>query len=299
MVSPFGGDGGDTLVDRNNAARAVVEFVNLDMALTTNAGRTSGSPPSFREISPSCSAVTYTPDPCDEDARFIAPFEADDQQPFRWVAGGRFVWETTNGFATTCGATACDWKIVHDTGDTHTVTAIDASGGVTYAGWCAPAPGCNPDGAFDSGIETDAGGSWHSVDSPVLPNRFIQGLTIDPADTDHVYAVFNGFSRRWIEGGGVGHVFESTNAGATWTDISGDLPDAPSDDLELRGGRLVLATDIGVFIADAGQGARTRWSVLGSDFPHGAPTVEVNPSADGRTLLAATHGRGIWRLRTP
>ena len=38
MVSPFGGDGGDTLVDHTNGNRAVVEYVGLDMALTTNGG---------------------------------------------------------------------------------------------------------------------------------------------------------------------------------------------------------------------------------------------------------------------
>ena len=38
MVSPFGGDGGDTLVDHTNGNHAVVEYVDLDMALTTNGG---------------------------------------------------------------------------------------------------------------------------------------------------------------------------------------------------------------------------------------------------------------------
>ena len=58
-----------------------------------------------------------------------------------------------------------------------------------------------------------------------LPNRYVAGLTVDPQHSGHVYAVFNGYSRRWIPGGGVGHVFESWNGGASWTDISGNLPD--------------------------------------------------------------------------
>lgn len=29
----------------------------------------------------------------------------------------------------------------------------------------------------------------------------------------HAYAAFNGYSRRWIPGGGVGHVFETTDGG--------------------------------------------------------------------------------------
>ena len=37
---------------------------------------------------------------------------------------------------------------------------------------------------------------------------------MDPANPAHVYAVYNGYSRRWIPGGGSGHVFESTDGGA-------------------------------------------------------------------------------------
>ena len=43
MVSPFGGDGGDNIVDPANADRAVVEYTSLDMASTTNGGRSDGS----------------------------------------------------------------------------------------------------------------------------------------------------------------------------------------------------------------------------------------------------------------
>src|SRR6266576_351214 len=38
-------------------------------------------------------------------------------------------------------------------------------------------------------------------------------------------------TRPWVPNAGVGHVFESSNAGVTWTDVSGNLPDAPADDL--------------------------------------------------------------------
>jgi len=131
MVSPFGGDGGDTLVDPNDGNRAVVEYTNLDMALTTNGGRTTGDPPSFREVSPSCFAFTYTPDPCDPNARFIAPFRADPKAPTtHWVAAGEFVWESTKGFDTTCSGTACDWKIIHDTGAGRATTGLAVVGDV-------------------------------------------------------------------------------------------------------------------------------------------------------------------------
>jgi hypothetical protein len=302
MVSPFGGDGGDTLVDPDNANRAVVEYTNLDMALTTNGGQSDGTTPAFREMTPSCFAATYTPDPCDPTPRFTAPFRGDVKAPTtHWVAGGQYIWETTKGFDTTCSATACDWKIIHDTGVGRSTTALSDVGDVVYAGWCGP---CNPPttegGApFASGIDTNYGGTWHALSSPVLPNRFVAAVIADPDNAAHVYAVYNGFSRRWIEGGGTGHVFESADGGATWTDISGNLPDAPGDDLVVDNGALTLATDIGVFTAKVGGGAGTQWSRLGSGLPTGAPSNDLTQTPDGGRIVAATHGRGLWSIPTP
>jgi len=291
MVSPFGGDGGDTIVDPNNADRAVVEYTSLDMALTTNGGVSDGSNLAFREISPSCFAFTYTPSPCDPNARFIAPFRADPTNLNHWVAGGQYVWDNGGkGWNTTCGAKACDWKIVHDTGAGNSITAIAVLGGVTYVGWCGP---CNAP-TFRSGIDTNAGGTWHRISAPNLPNRFVNALTVDATNPAHLYAVYNGFSRRWTNDAGFGHVFESTDSGATWTDISGNLPDAPGDDLVVLNGKLVVATDIGVFVAPAGAGAATSWSRLGTGLPN-ASVNDLSITPDG-TILGATHGRGIWRI---
>ena len=294
MVSPFGGDGGDTIVDPNDANRAVVEYTALDMALTTNGGKSDGVTPSFREITPSCFAFTYTPSPCDPNPRFIAPFRADLDNLNHWVAGGEYVWDNGGkGWDTTCSSKACDWKIVHDTGAGKSITAIAVKGGVTYVGWCGP---CNAP-TFRSGIDTNAGGTWHRINAPNLPNRFVNALIVDPANAAHVYAVYNGFSRRWTNDAGYGHVFESSDSGATWTDISGNLPDVPGDDLVILGGSLVVGTDVGVFVAAAGGGAGTTWSRLGSALPN-ASVNDLTVTPDG-AVLAATHGRGIWQISVP
>jgi hypothetical protein len=305
MVSPFGGDGGDTLVDHTDGNKSVNEYVDLDMALTTNGGVSSGAPGSnaYREISPSCFAFTYTPSPCDALARFIAPFEADPSNPTHWVAGGEFVWDNQNkGWNTTCGASACDWKIAADSGPGHSITQIGIVNGTWYAAWCGP---CNSAG-FARGILTNAGGTVHQLALPTdgsFPRRFIQGLTIDPSNPNHLYVVFNGFSRHWTDtfDSGEGHVFESSNAGATWTDISGNLPDIPGDDLVITpSGKLVVASDVGVMISSTLHGG--TWTRLGSNLPD----VSVNDlqliAAHGSTasyILAATHGRGLWKIATP
>jgi photosystem II stability/assembly factor-like uncharacterized protein len=113
-----------------------------------------------------------------------------------------------------------------------------------------------------------------------------------------VYAVFGGFSRRWIPSAGVGHVFESKNGGDTWANISGDLPDAPADDIVItKSGQLVVAMDVGVFTTSQGS---TSWSRLGTGtlLPN-ASTNDLSFSSDGTKINAATHGRGIWQITAP
>ena len=310
MVSPFGGDGTDNIVDPADGTRAVNAYIYLDMALTTNGGQSDGKTAAYREISPSCFSYTYTPSPCDPNPRFVAPFEADPANPTHWIAGGQYVWDNQNkGWDTACGASSCTWKIAGDSGSGHSVTQLAISNGVWYAAWCGPCNGST----FARGILTnysatasDHIGPAHQLTLPTsFPNRFIQGLAIVPGQEGHAYVVFNGFSRRWTNtfSAGEGHVYETANGGGSWTDVSGtntsaSLPDAPGDDIVLtKSGKLLVSSDIGVFIAEAGKGAATTWSRFGV-----LPNASVNDlqlSPDGSYLIAATHGRGLWTIATP
>jgi photosystem II stability/assembly factor-like uncharacterized protein len=319
MVSPFGGDGGQQLVDPLNGDRAISEYTDMDMWKTTNGGYAPANTPSdlssvnaWEEFTPSCFAFLYTPDPCDPAPRFIAPFTWDDANIDHLVAGGRYVWDSDQGFDTECSSTACDWTIVGDTGAGHSATATDVAGDTIYAGWCSPGPACNPSEAaldpdeaptgFASGIlrvDLSTNPPTATQVGSGLPARYVTGVAIDASDPsgDHVYASFGGFSRRWIDGGGVGHVFESTDGGEHWTDVSGNLPDAPARDLILTdGGDLVLATDVGVFTADSSD--VTTWSRLGGNLPH-AVVDDLSLFPDGGRILAGTHGRGLWSIATP
>ncbi|HVB46383.1 MAG TPA: hypothetical protein VNF47_27250 [Streptosporangiaceae bacterium] len=294
MVSPFGGDGGDVIVNPANGDQAVNEYVDLNMASTVNGGRSDGTTESYNTMNPSCFNVLFTPSPCDPNPRFIAPYTADIHNINHWVAGGEFVWDNqSKGWATSCSPTTCDWVPVHDVGAGNSINAIADSGSVTYAGWCGN--GCNPGGAspFISGIDTNFGGTWHTVSSPVLPNRIPTSFTIDPRNAAHVVVTFGAFSRKWIAGGGVGHVFQSFNGGATWTNVSGNLPDVPAEASARWHRLLVVGTDIGVFATSARNPG--RWFRLGFGLP-AAPVDDLRTSPDQGFLLVATHGRGLWRI---
>jgi hypothetical protein len=295
VIQTFAGDGGDVIVDPGNADRVALEYTYGDISVTTAGGRSDGKQQVFQEISPSCRIAAPIPN-CDPGMQFIAPFAADRADTNRWVMAGRYVWQSQKGFDTVCSQTAatCDWQNVYDLGATASTTAVEANKGVAYVGWCGPCLPSDEDGAgFKSGIATNSGGTWHPVTAPNLPNRYITRLVSDPADPAHVYAVYGAYSRKWIPGAGTGHVFESRDGGATWKDISGNLPDVPASSLVIAKGRLVLATDHLVYTADTKN--PTRWSRLGRGLPSAVVTdLALFPSGD--TVVAATHGRGLWRL---
>jgi len=294
-INPASGDGFYTIVNPANGSDAVGEYTYMNPYITTNGGH------SFRTVSPSC----FTVDPagpmagCDPNPRFNTPMTTDVNNPNHWVTGGQYVWTDTAAWNTVCNAASrCDWTNVHDVGAGHTITAIAVNGNTIYVGWCGG--GCNPGGRtpFSSGIDTNAGGAWHTLTASNLPNRFVAGMTVDPRNASHVFAIYSGFSRRWIPSAGVGHVFESMDGGSSFTDISGNLPDVPSDALVLLNGKLALGTDLGAYFAVDGQGASTVWSRLGTGLPNVAiNNMRLNP--DGNTILAATHGRGLWQIHMP
>ena len=295
MVSPIGGDGGKMIVNPDNACQSVGEYVYLTMAMTTNCGVSDGSTESY---------VTMTPP--DPNPDFIAPIAGDASDPNLWVAGGQYVWENTNTWDSTGSG---DWTPVADTGDIangvyHSSTAITSDNGVIYAAWCGP---CSSS-TYQSGIVTNAGGTWHQLSmlsdssnpsSTRLPNRYILGLTIDHRDStgNTMYVTFNGFSAQWIEGfgAGIGHVWKTTDGGKTFVDVSGvptatdSLPDAPASDVVVApNGAVYVGTDLGVFVSTS-QG---HWSRLGRTLP---TTITNDVEIHRNVLYAGTYGRGIWK----
>jgi len=111
------------------------------------------------------------------------------------------------------------------------------------------------------------------------------------------YLSLSGYSRHWIIGPddpGVGHVYQTITGGTSWTDISGNLPDIPANDIVLNGQALIAASDIGVYTsADNGS----TWSRLGNNLPNVVVSqILVDPNG---SLVAATHGRGIWTIPAP
>lgn len=211
---------------------------------------------------------------------FIPPLIGDPQQSNRLYFGGQRLWKTDTGTG--------PWI--------SSATLLTGASGEAIAA-IAIAPRDHNNVVF--GGTTD--GSVYRLNPSNLaipgtplgsPNgtRSVNGLAGDPFDNTGVavYAAVGGF--------GGGHVFR--HDGVSWTNISGNLPDIPANEIVADpdlAGTLYLATDVGVYITANGG---VTWNVLGVQLPNVA-VFGLKLHRASRTLRAATHGRGMWDIYVP
>ena len=248
-------------------------------------------------------ATTYNISPPDVNAQFIAPFTANDKNINQWIAAGSSLWYQDKGFAIRSPA---GWQNIYSLpSPALTFTAIAYSGDSLLATLVRPVlerrrsvrprRGRRHVRRGDEDLDRDA--AQPAGRRKRVPNRTLQGAAINPNDSNDMFLGINGFSRRYTEGpgAGVGHVYESKDGGATWTDISANLPDIPVNDVVvLPNDSLVVATDLGVVYRAAGQ---TQWTRFGSGLPT-TTVMDLSVGPDGN-LYVGTHGRGIWRVALP
>jgi hypothetical protein len=135
---------------------------------------------------------------------------------------------------------------------------------------------------------TDAGASW--VQMQGLPTRWVNAIVADPGNENHAYVAFSGYR----EGDDAANVWETTDGGASWHNVSQNLPNGPVEMIEYDAAHDVLyaATDVGVFDHKDGDSA---WYKISVGLPN-VPVLDVKLAGDGKSLLAATFGRSVWKL---
>ena len=149
--------------------------------------------------------------------------------------------------------------------------------------------------------------TWVDRTGAINPNNFpISGIAMDRSDTQGLtaYVSIMGFSTVSFP---TSHLWQTTNGGASWTDFTANLPDAPANavvvDSATTGnpGRVYVATDVGVFWSFT---ANASWQEVGPPpgqagyLPNVAVTaLGIFTRSDSTKLLrASTYGRGVWEF---
>jgi photosystem II stability/assembly factor-like uncharacterized protein len=267
-----GGDGGNVAIDPTNVNNIYFQSAGFNLYRSTDGGQTRAL------------AKTGITEASGDFSTLQNLIVIDPNQPQRlWVAG-RILWRSDDG--------AQHWtqaspnfgsrisSIAVATGDSNRMIlgAVDGSIYSTAA-------------ALSSTKDT----SWNKV----VPrgNAWITWLTFDPTNPSVAYATAGSYN----SGAGSGHVFKSSDGGATWSpsDGAGDtvLPDIPFLTIAvdpLHPNSLYAGSDYGVFFSLDG-GASWAWENAGFTDAE-TEALYIDTSGGMSTLFAFTHGRGVWRV---
>ncbi|MBK7440243.1 MAG: hypothetical protein IPI65_01555 [Bacteroidetes bacterium] len=89
-------------------------------------------------------------------------------------------------------------------------------------------------------------------------------------------------------------MYFSNDAGNTWTNISGTLPNVPVNTILFEknstSNRLYIGTDFGVFTKDDDE---ADWQAFMSGLPN-VMVHELTLNPTNSKIYAATYGRGVW-----
>lgn len=204
-----------------------------------------------------------------EESGWVAPFVLDQQQEGVIIAGFQNLWRSEDR--------GDNWEQWTDVNTTRTVRAIAIAPGNSNVVYYA-----NNNWMLRT---LNNGGTWEAA-STGLPDNAITSIAVDDNDAQHVFVALSGYT----DGN---KVFESTDAGNTWQNISGNLPNVPANTIvympESNDG-IYVGNDIGVFYKDADLG---NWQPFSTGLPKVIVTeLEVNQAAG--KLRCSTFGRGLW-----
>jgi hypothetical protein len=215
-----------------------------------------------------------------DDGAFYFPYILDPGSATSMLVGTCRVWRgprTGGVFAAvspnfdTLGAATCTGSEVNQVRGLAAAGTIDSNGsGTIYATTSGLGPVEGPAHSPGGGrvwVTTNASAgpatfldvTENGPQGSINPNQYpISGVAIDPSDAsgNTAYITVMGFT------GGPGHVWKTTNAGASWSDFTANLPDSPANALVVYApmAQVFVATDVGVFGTPV---AAPNWTELG------------------------------------
>ncbi|MDQ3020224.1 MAG: T9SS type A sorting domain-containing protein [Bacteroidota bacterium] len=266
----YGGDGFYCLVDYSNSQRVYASSQSGGLARSIDGGS------SFL-FGGTGLDIQYT--------NWMTPYAMDKNNPLTLYCGTFKIYKSTNGMES-WSAISPDLANAHirNLGTITTVDVAKSDPNVIY---------CGTDDA-NVWITTNGGTNWEKVNSG-LPYRWVTRVAIHPDSANVCYVTLSGYK---VDSTG-SHIFRTTNYGANWISIKGNLPDAPINDVVIdpeNTNNLFIGTDIAVmFTTNLGL----NWFVLGSGIPPNVTCHDLTLHNPTRTLVVWTHGRSAYKIEIP
>ncbi len=135
----------------------------------------------------------------------------------------------------------------------------------------------------------NGGTSWTTNNTGITFGGAPTFITISPTDPNKAWITLSGYSPG-------NKVFQTINGGTSWTNFSANLPNLPANCSVYQSGtndRIYVGMDVGLYYRD---NLAANWTLYNTGLPNTPlADLEISP-ADPTKLIAATYGRGVWKV---
>ncbi len=286
------GDGGFCAINPRDTQTQYATSQNLKILRTTNAWKDSYPITPFEPVTNSAGETVNVSWGTDRRG-FIAPIALNPNNPNQLYAGTNYLWrwEETKGWDKRLG----NQSLAAGDGYINFIAIAPSDSNRIYTG----------SSLGDLWMTADGGSTWQRIDNDRLPGATpalpVTSIAVHPTNPDRIVVGFGSTER-------FAHVWRCDNTRAAeiqWTPLGGtgatSLPFIPLNAVVIDSRHpdttYYVGTDVGVFLSnDAG----ITWANFGA--PNGLPNVQVTDLQlvpGKRQLVAATFGRGAWRIDLP
>ena len=258
-----GGDGMECIVDYTTTQYMYATYVEGQISRSTNYGVSFPT-----DISANISGGKPA-------GAWVAPYIIDPSSSTTLYAGYDKIWKTTNR--------GTSWTAVSQqlsaTNLLRTLAIAPSNTNVLYTAdqttmW-----------------KTTNGGAtnWTAVTLPAISSNYITYIAVKNTDPNTLWITCGGYTSGT-------KVFESTDGGTSWTNISTGLPNLPMMSIvhyksATDRNVLFVSADIGVYVKDGAN----NWTAYNSGLPNVVVAeLEIYYNVSGDKLRAGTFGRGLW-----
>ncbi len=245
--------------------------------------RANGSEDYWTRITPSLNSPS-----------FISPFIIDpDNEDVMYMPDGNDIMRN-NGLGSmdtyNQSETSQNWTRLSNTGTSRSITALEVANGHLYYG-------TNNGEVFRMNNASSGTPSPTNISSNNFPGANVQCIQIDPTNANSIFVVFSNY--------GVRSIYHSSDAGSSWTDISGNLEenaDGSGNGPSVRwldvvnSGNLktyLVGTSTGVYSTETLDGTSTSWRQEGLATIGQVVTSMIQSNVNGE-MIVGTHGNGLF-----
>ena len=262
FTTEIGGDGMECIIDPTDDTYMYGALYYGDIRRSTNGGST------FASIA---TAIGLN-------GGWVTPYKLDPNDVNRMFAGYKDVWRSDNVKAATP-----TWSTISSFSGTSNIRDLaiaPSNSSVMYVSRSGSA-------FYRSNDATVANPTWTNLSAGLPTSITPADIEIDPTDPTHLFIALGN------------KIYESTDSGVSWTDVSGTLPSISLNTIVIDKNSPVEAMYVGM---DAGVYYKDNNLADWVAYDFGLPAIEITEleiyeglaNCKG-TLYAATYGQGFWK----